>query len=315
MKAALLAAGLGTRLRPLTHQCPKALIPVLNRPLLGVLLDQLQAAGCGEVAVNTHHLAAAVHRFLEGNDPFGFALKVSHEPELLGTGGGLRDLGKLLGEEPFLAVNGDILIDLDLAAVYRGHRPEDLATLVLHDCPPYNVVWVDGEGLVRGIGARPGGVAGPPLAYTGVQVVSPGMPKYLPGAGPYDLVQAWREALAAGERLAALVVSGHFWQDLGTPAGYLAAHRRLLQGQGPGLACFFPEVVDPLLGPGAVLSEGVTCNAGVCLAAGVRVGPGAHLENTVAWERAWIGPGVSLENCIVGPHARVSRSAKGAILV
>ncbi len=313
MKAALLAAGLGTRLRPLTHQCPKALIPVLNRPLLGVLLDQLQAAGFGEVAVNTHYLAAAVHRFLEANGPFGFGLKVSHEPELLGTGGGLRNLARLLGEGPFLAVNGDILTDLDLGAVYRGHRSEALATLVLQDCPPYNVVWVDEEGLVRGIGAR--GAPVPALAYTGVQVVSPGMLKYLPGAGPYDLVQAWREALAAGERLTALVVSGHFWEDLGTPAGYLAAHRRLLQGQGAGLACFFPEVMDPLLGHGAVLSEGVTCGAGVCLAAGVRVGPGAHLENTVAWERAWIGPGVSLENCIVGPKARVSRSAKGEILV
>jgi mannose-1-phosphate guanylyltransferase len=267
------------------------------------------------VAVNTHYLAAAVQRFLEENGPLGLALKVSHEPDLLGTGGGLRNLARLLGEGPFLVVNGDILSDLDYAAVFRGWCPEALATLVLHDCPPYNLVWVDGEGLVRGIGARPGGVAGPPMAYTGVQVVSPGMLKYLPGTGPYDLVQAWREALAAGERLAALVVSGHFWQDLGTPAGYLAAHRRLLQGQGPGLVRFFPEVGDPLLGPGVEIANDVVCAGGVCLAAGVRVEAGTHLRNTVAWEGAWIGPGVSLENCIVGPHARVSRSVKGEILV
>ena len=117
MKAAILAAGLGTRLRPLTDLVPKTLIPILNRPLLGLLLAQVEDAGFLQVAVNTHHLADAV------------------------------------------------------------------ATLVLHDCPPYNKVWV-AEGRVVSIGAPPAGLwleaAGPPLAYTGVQVVGPGMLKYLP---------------------------------------------------------------------------------------------------------------------------------------
>ena len=155
MKAAVLAAGLGTRLRPLTDICPKPLLPVLNRPLLGVVLAQLEAAGAFQVAVNTHHLADQVHDFLRA-EPWSFLLSVSHEPEILGTGGGLRQLGEILREGPFLAINADILTDLDLAEVYRGHREGAVSTLVLHDCPPYNNVWVE-DGRVVSVGAPPPG--------------------------------------------------------------------------------------------------------------------------------------------------------------
>ena len=183
MKAAVLAAGLGTRLKPLTDICPKPLLPVLNRPLLGLVLAQLEAAGCFQVAVNTHHLADQVHDFLRA-EPWSFLLSVSHEPEILGTGGGLRQLGEVLREGPFLAINADILTDLDLAEVYRAHRPGAVSTLVLHDCPAYNNVWVAGDAVVS-IGAPPpgGGADEKPLAYTGVQVVDRKMMNYLPPAG------------------------------------------------------------------------------------------------------------------------------------
>jgi len=313
-KAAVLAAGLGTRLAPLTDICPKPLLPVLNRPLLGVLLAELEAAGGCQVAVNTHHLADQVHDFLLA-EPWAFHLSVSHEPEILGTGGGLRQLGAILGEEPFLAINGDILTDLDLAEVYCGHRGGAVGTLALHDCPPYNNVWVAG-GAVVSIGAPPPGGGGSPLAYTGVQVVDPKMMRYLPAPGQRgDLVQAWRQALAAGERLAGLTAAGHFWQDLGTPENYLTAHRRLLQGASPGLARFFGNVADPLIGSGARIGAGVQFRGVVCLGAEVMVGDGASLKNTVVWDRAVISPGVELEDCIVASGVRVPASARGRMLV
>jgi mannose-1-phosphate guanylyltransferase len=280
LKAAILAAGLGTRLRPLTELVPKPLMPVLNRPLLGLLLEQLKRAGCSRVAVNTHHLAARVQEFLAGQGSLGLDLRISHEPELLGTGGGLKQLGEALEDGPFLALNADILTDLDLQAIYQGHRAGAVATLVLHDSPPYNKVWV-ADGGVASIGAPPAAPAGPPLAYTGVQVVGPEMLKYLPPAGqPYDLVAAWRQALAAGERVNALVVSGHFWQELGDPKAYLSLHRRLLAGAPPALAGFFPGLADPWVGPGARLA-----------------------------------PQVCLTDCIVAAGVRVNRSARGQVLV
>jgi len=315
MKAAVLAAGLGTRLKPLTDVCPKPLLPVLNRPLLGVALAQLEAAGCCQVAVNTHHLADQVHDFLRA-EPWSFLLSVSHEPEILGTGGGLRQLGEILREGPFLAINADILTDLDLAEVYRGHREGAVSTLVLHDCPAYNHVWVAG-GRVVSVGAPPPGgrAQAKPLAYTGVQVVDQKMLTYIPPEGFSHLVQAWREAMAAGEWLAYLTVSGHFWQDLGTPENYLAAHRRLLAGASPELARYFPGLTDPLIGPGARIGAGAHFGGGVCLGSKVVVGEGASLKNTVVWDRAAISPHVELADCIVASGVQVKDSARGRVLV
>ncbi len=314
MKAAVLAAGLGTRLRPLTYTLPKALFPVLNLPVLGLILDRLITAGFTRVAVNTHHLAPLVHRFLEDRRFCGIDLRISHEPELLGTGGGLRELGKLLERGPFLAVNSDVLTDLDFREIFQGHRQGALTTLVVHDCPPYNNVWVEGHRVVAIGGDSPGGGARP-LAYTGVQVVSAGMLDYLPKTGGCDLVAAWRQALTAGEPLAALALEGHFWQDLGTREGYLSAHRRLLAGAAPGLARFFPDLTDPYVGPHGAIGSGVDFAGGVCLGAGVQVGAGAFLKNTVVWEQAYIGPGVRLEDCLVAAGARVTEPARGRTLV
>jgi mannose-1-phosphate guanylyltransferase len=316
MQAAILAAGKGTRLRPLTYTVPKALIPVLNQPLLGVLLAQLREAGAHRVAVNTHHLAGQVQEFLQGNQTPGLEVLVRHEPEILGTGGGLRSLGQALEDQPFLAVNADILTDLDFAEIFRNHRQEALATLVLHDCPRYNTVWLDREGRVAGVGeASANNSFGPPLAYTGVQVVSPRMLRWLPDQGPADLVAAWRHIIAQGEFLAARVVTGHFWQDLGTPEAYLTAHQKLFSGACPGLTELFPSSADPLVGERTRLEDGVSCAGGVCLGRDVRVGQGTWLKNTVVWDGAWLGPGLTLENCVVGQGARVTVSARDEVLV
>ena len=158
---------------------------------------------------------------------------------------------------------------------------------MLHDCPAYNNVWVAGDGVVS-IGAAPpvGRADARPLAYTGVQVVDRKIFRYIPAQGPYDLVQAWREALKAGERLAYLRVSGHFWQDLGTPANYLEAHRRLLAGAWPRLAGYFPGLTDPLMGPGARIGAGVRFGGGVCLGANVARRGGGRLE-----KYGGVGPG------------------------
>jgi mannose-1-phosphate guanylyltransferase len=312
LKAAILAAGLGTRLRPLTYRLPKALLPILNRPLLGLLLDQLKAAGFRRVAVNTHHLALQVQRFLEEQAVEGLEIAVSHEPEILGTGGGLRGLAGVLGGGPFLAVNADIVTDLDLEEIYRFHHEHAITTMVLHDCPPYNNVWVDGDRVVS-IGAPPAG-PGRPLAYTGVQVVSPKIFEHMPDTGPCDLVTAWREALATGQWLEALVVAGHYWQDLGTPGHYLAAHRRLLTDMPSNLASFFPGASDPLVGPGAKVENGVHFGGGVCLGPGATVGAGAFLKNTVIMDKAVILPGITLEDCIVSPGAKVVNSTRGQVI-
>ena len=112
-----------------------------------------------------------------------------------------------------------------------------------------------------------------------------------------------------------MVVTGHFWQDLGTPEAYLAAHQRLLSGASPGLHQYFPNLKDPLVGERTVIEEGVTCAGGVCLGRQVWVGQGAWLKNTVVWDEAQIDPGVSLEDCVVGRGARVRASARQQVIL
>ena len=136
------------------------------------------------------------------------------------------------------------------------------------------------------------------------------MLEYLPAGQPYDLVTAWRQALAAGERLAALVAAP-FWQDLGTPATYLAAHRRLLQGEAPKLSRYFAKLTDPCLGVGDVIEAGAQFGGGVCLGDRVKIGAGAVLRQTVVWDEATVEPGVRLDGLHRGLRGAGAAAAPG----
>ncbi|MGQ9920754.1 MAG: sugar phosphate nucleotidyltransferase [Desulfobacca sp.] len=315
--AVILAAGLGTRLRPLTSQVPKPLFPILNRPLLGLLLAQVAAAGCQRLAINTHHQGEAIREFVASQGTRFQDVEVRHEPKILGTGGGLKNLADFLGTDPFLVINGDILTDIALTAVCQAHDPAALATLLLHDYPRFNNVWLAADGQVQGFGGVPPTptVMPRPLAFTGIQVVSPRLLARLPAGEFVHIIDAYRQAIAAGETVAARVRRGFFWQDIGTPQDYLDIHIRLLRGEVPGLQQWFPAVADPYLGPEVVLGRGVQFAGGVCLGRGVRLGDGVSLKNTVIWSGAELAPGISLENCLVGCHTRVTASARGRCLL
>lgn len=313
--AVILAAGLGTRLRPLTYQVPKPLFPILNRPLLGLLLAQLAAAGFRRVAVNTHHHGQAVADFLKSRAPDRLEILVRHEPEILGTGGGLKNLVDFIGAEPFLVINSDIVTDIELTALTAAHAPDTLATMLLHDYPRFNTVWLDGAGYVQGFGTPPSGVLARPLAFTGIQVVSARLLELMPPGEFVNIIDTYRQAIAAGGKIAGFVQQDFFWQDIGTPQDYLDLHSRLLRGAVPGLQRFFPHPTDPWLGPGVQLGNNIHFGPGVCLGARVQVGNGARLENTVVWSGAVIEAGVSLKNCLVAQNTRVQESACGRCLI
>jgi mannose-1-phosphate guanylyltransferase len=312
LTAVVLAAGLGTRLRPLSYQVPKPLFPILNQPLLGLILAQLAAAGFQRVAINTHHRAADIKYFLESQGPSSLEVFLTYEPEILGTAGGLRNLAGFLGESPFLVINGDILTDLDFAGVYRGHCQDDLATMILHDYPRFNNVWVDANGGIQAFGAPPTRWRpAAPLAFTGIQVVSPRIFHLIPPGAFVSIIDTYRQAIAGGGRVAATIRDDFYWQDIGTPQDYLEIHRRLLAGEVPGVASFYPQIADPYLDQGISLGAGACLAGGVCLGAGVRVGESVYLKNTVVWADAVIDPGVRIEHCVVGRGVRIRESAKG----
>ncbi len=295
MKAMVLAAGLGTRLRPYSLKRPKPLFPVLDTPLLTHTLTQLRQRGVEGIVVNAHHLREQIRAMLHGQRD----VHVQMEDMELGTGGGLRLAQRHFGEAPFLAVNGDIVHDLDLAAVYRTHCASGAdVTMVLHDCPRFNNVRVNGEGGIVGFT----GAAGEGerlLAFTGVQVINPAVLSLIPEGIFYNIIDCYAELLKSGGKIQALVVSGHFWTDMGTPADYLKLHEDIvLKGRMPGFSAgsggrpFY-------LGKDAVLGPGVLLQDWVAIGHGASIGEGASLTRVVVWDGARVAPGSIVTDSII----------------
>ena len=193
MKAMVLCAGLGTRLRPFTERWPKPALPLLGQPLLRYHLAVLRAAGVTAVGINTHHLPDVMAATARAEcERVGVALHVVHEPVIQGTGGGIRGLRDFLADEDFLVFNGDILFPVDLRPVVEAHRASGAAaTMVLLPMPEnekYASVDVDARGQVRRIaGYGPGGEALTPLHFTGVHVMSPRVFDFMSPEGPEDI--------------------------------------------------------------------------------------------------------------------------------
>jgi aminoglycoside/choline kinase family phosphotransferase/choline kinase len=223
MKALILAAGLGTRLRPHTRTTPKALFPLAGKPLLEVHIRRLAEAGCEAVGVNTHHLPEAIEAFIASRR-FDIPVHLRHEPTILGTGGAIKNWADFWNHRPFMVINADISTTIDLKSVYEYHRRRGpAATLVLVDDPEFNTVGVDPDGRIRGFaGSRADAPAGA-LTFTGIQVLEPLVLDYIPADAVYSSIDAFRAMIAAGLPVQAFVPGRGDWKDIGTPERYRLA--------------------------------------------------------------------------------------------
>ena len=316
--AFVLAAGLGTRLAPLTDILPKPLVPVFHKPLLTFALDSLIAAGVGALAMNTHHLPATFSGVF-GDEPAyrGRPLSLFHEPLLLDTGGGIRNARPALGDSTFFLYNGDILADLPLAGLLARHRETGaLATLLLRPSGGGGVanVRLDEEsGRILDLRGVFGVERGMPTVYSGIALFEPAIFDWIPESGPYSIIEALLSALRAGERVGGVVASDGLWIDLGTPESYLKAHRHLADPlKRPGY------VADPgwpcPVHPEARVASGVTLEGVVSIGSGALVGSGAFIKDSVIWPGSVIAPGARLEGCIVSGRAPVSGVCNGGVL-
>lgn len=229
MKAMVLAAGLGTRLRPLTDARPKALVEINGRTLLEITLARLREFGVREVIVNVHHFADLVVEYLAAKRNFGMRIEVSREDELLDTGGGLKKAAWFFREggndEPFLLHNVDVISDINLATMVAFHRSRQaLATLAVQERRSSRQLLFDDDGLLCGRRferedrtelARQ---AEPlqALAFCGVHVISPRMLEMMTEDGAFSIIESYVRLAGAGERIAAFRPNGAHWRDLGT---------------------------------------------------------------------------------------------------
>ncbi len=225
MKAMIFAAGLGTRLCPLTNDRPKALVEFKGKPLLEHTIEKLKTAGVNHVVVNVHHFADKVIDFLHSKD-FGVKISISDErDELLDTGGGLRKASEILGKEPFFIHNVDILSDIDLGKMLAAHKQsEAIATVAVRKTKSDRYFMQDKEGLLCGWGNNNTGeqiisrdVDGlEEIAFTGVHIVSGALFRYIKPEGAVSIIDAYLKA-AREEVILCYSCDDNHWMDVGTP--------------------------------------------------------------------------------------------------
>jgi len=309
-RAMVLAAGLGTRLRPLTEHIPKPLVPVAGRPLLENVIVNLRSAGIREIGINTHHLAAQITEFIDGLDDRG-GIRLFHEPVILGTGGAFVNArGFLERGEDFLHHNSDVLTDLDIAALCAAHAGSGAAaTLGLVDFPAINTVLCTGSGEIVDI--LPKGAQAPPgyrlMTYTSIGVFSSGILKLLPETGASSLVSAIKRAASEDPGSVRGFFAGDiYWNTVESLKGYAAAHWDVLIAKRLRLKGLDVPADGVLSCEGARISRKVRLSGFVCAGPRSRIESGADLEDCVLLPEAVAKKGERLRNTVLGPDFRFS---------
>jgi NDP-sugar pyrophosphorylase family protein len=228
-KAMILAAGLGTRLRPLTYETPKPLLPLGDMHIIDYPLQLLKRGGIEEVVINLHHLGEQIREYVGNGSRYGFDVRYSEEPTILGTGGGIRKALESFGDGPFAVVNSDALMDIDLDDVTRHHYESGAAaTLVLKSLGPedtYQAVSLDENGFVTGFDNKGRHF------YVGLQVVTKEFLSTLPPAGTEFclIASGYKPFIENGGKVASFIYDGYF-NDVGTVKRYEQAQSDCLHG-------------------------------------------------------------------------------------
>jgi mannose-1-phosphate guanylyltransferase len=306
MRAMVLAAGLGTRLRPITYEIAKPMVPVLDRPVMAHIVELLERHGVDRIVANLHHFPEAI------SDYFGDRVDYRYEPELLGTAGGVRNCADLLGDETFLVISGDALTDIDLSALLAAHRERGaLATVAARrvaNTREYGVVLHDRLGAVTGFQEKPEPEdALSDLGNCGIYCLEPGIFEYFPPRPFVDWAQDVFPALLAGGAPFYVHQIEDYWNDVGSLA-------ELRQGTFDALAGELRiEIAGSELAPGVIVGDGSridhleSLEGTIWIGRDVAIGAGVRLRGPlVIGDSSIIGEGAALRDTIVFPGTEVA---------
>ena len=330
MKAMILAAGKGTRVRPITHVLPKPMIPLVRKPVMEFLVEHLKAHDIKQIMVNTSHLAPVIEDYFRDGDRFGVQMAYSFEGDLIGgqiegkaigSAGGMKKIQDFSGffDETFVVLCGDALVDIDFAQVLRFHRDrKSIATLVLRDVPPddvskYGVVQTDASGRIVRFQEKPArDQAVSSTINTGIYVFEPEIFRYIPSGVEFDIgSQLLPELVRNGQSIFGITLP-FAWLDIGSVPDYWEATGLLLRGKVAGFTM-----------PGNEVRPGVHCGINVQVAwdrvriegpvyigSSTSVGDGATIIGpTVIGSGCVIQPGALLRECILADYTRISSVA------
>jgi len=292
-QAFVLGAGLGERLRPLTDQLPKPLIPVFHKPLITYAFDHLMASGVNAFVVNTHHLPQAYAESFPDGRYLSAPIAFRHEaPVRLETAGGIANVRDLLADEPFFVYNGDILTTLPLQPLIQEHQERgNLVTLALRSMgPAQHIAFDPATGRVTDIRNKLGTGNDGTHLFTGIYLCDPAFHDWLTPGKVESVIPIFLKMIQQGGKLGAVVLDEGDWWDLGSRAAYLEAHQMLASsGRNAAPAIHASALVSPeahLIGLN-VIGEGAEVEAG------------ATLEDCILWPGARVASGARLKRCIV----------------
>ncbi|HXW51502.1 MAG TPA: NDP-sugar synthase [Candidatus Acidoferrales bacterium] len=317
MKGMILAGGLSTRLYPLTLDLPKPLVPVLDRPVVGHVIDYLKRYGVDDIAINVHYFPEAVTGYVGNGSRFGVDIFYLREPELMGSAGSVRALADRF-QETFVVIGCDDVTDIDLESALRFHkRRRAEATIVLADVPDvsqYGAVIVDADGRITEFQEKPApGTEKSKLANTGVYIFEPRLLERIPQKTFYDFgKQVFPGLLAAGAAFYGMRQQA-YWCDIGTPGEYRRVHRDALAGrvalQPPDGARISDGV---LLGARAVVAPSAKLVAPVCLGGACEIADGAIVSDSILWRSVRVGARAKVAGAVIADEAVVDPEASVA---
>jgi len=318
----VLAAGLGTRMQPLTSSRPKPALPVLNRPLIVHVLEGLFDQGIVAAVINTHYLPEVLEREVRKWAPPDMEIEFSFEPGILGTAGGLGKVARRFTEGTFLMVNSDSLSEIDLAAASAAHEESGrLATMVVrpHDTAagyrPVKVARGPGAPRLTGIAGRSWSEEeGTLRTFIGVHLMEPAVLDAIPADGACDInADIYPSLLDRDPEAVGAWLHEGWWFEAGSPARYLELNLVMLDRMSR----------ESVIGPGFFLDDEAAITRSV-VGRGARLEAGAAVDHSVMWDNVAVGRGASLQGCIVGEGVEIapgsqwadcilSRSAEGGL--
>jgi len=332
----ILAGGMSTRLYPLTKEVPKPLVPIAGEPNSGHLLRYLRSFGIEDVAINVHYLADKIVEHFGDGSAYGVKLHYLHEPVLLGSAGGVKQMEDFLRDATFVVIGCDEITDMRLDALLAFHKKRGaVATIGLvhaEDVTHYGVVVLDESGRIVDFQEKPPrGTERSNLVNTGVYVFEPSIFDRIPAGEFWDFGKnVFPELQRDGAPFYGMHMAGAYWRDIGTPGEYRLATRDVLEGKVrllgnarvrgiPSDATLGNDVRiegDVRIGSRARLGEGARVVGPAVVGDDVTVGAGATVENSIVWDRARIGAGARVVGSIVGIDYEIAPGAlvEGAIV-